>query len=82
MNYDTLAGEGTNIKGRIKESLGGALGDPGLQQSGAADQISGNARKAFGGLRDFIRERPVAAAFAALLIGSLLFGGMRRSRTS
>ena len=82
MNIDTLAGEGTNLKGRFKEGLGDAIGDPTLQQEGAMDQISGNARKAFGGLRDFVRERPAIAAAVAFVAGMVMFRGMRRSRTS
>ena len=82
MNIDTIAGEGTNLKGRLKEGLGDALGDPAMRQDGAMDQISGNARKAFGGLRDFVREQPVIAAAVALVLGMVLFGGMRRGRAS
>lgn len=65
MNIDTLAGEGTNFKGRFKESLGDAAGDPALQRAGIADQVSGEIRKGFGSLRDFARDKP----FAALLAG-------------
>ena len=65
MNIDTLAGEGTNIKGRFKESLGDAAGDPALQRDGIADQVSGEIRKGFGSLREFARNKP----FAALLAG-------------
>jgi uncharacterized protein YjbJ (UPF0337 family) len=79
MNLDTIAGEGTNLKGRIKESLGDAVGDPVLRQDGASDQIEGNARKTLGALKDFIRDRPIAAAAGALVLGGLLFGGFRRT---
>lgn len=77
MNIDTVAGEGTNLKGRFKESLGDAVGDPALQRDGAADQVAGSARKAFGAVRDFARDQPVAAAALALLAGAVLFGGLR-----
>jgi uncharacterized protein YjbJ (UPF0337 family) len=80
MNIDTLAGEGTHLKGRFKESLGTAIGDRELQSDGAADQVSGNARKLFGGLRDFVRDRPVVAAGAALVVGIALAGGFRGRR--
>jgi uncharacterized protein YjbJ (UPF0337 family) len=80
MNIDTLAGEGTNLKGRFKESLGTAVGDRELQRDGAADQMSGNARKLFGGLRDFVRDQPVIAAGVALVIGMALTGGLRSRR--
>ena len=78
MNIDTIAGEGTNMKGRFKESLGDATGDPALRQDGAADQLSGNLRKGVGALRDFARNQPLAAAAVAGLVGVVLFGGSRR----
>jgi uncharacterized protein YjbJ (UPF0337 family) len=80
MNIDTLAGEGTNLKGRFKESLGSAVGDRELQSDGAADQVSGNARKLFGSLRDFVRDQPVIAGVAALAVGAALTGGLRSRR--
>lgn len=67
MNIDTLAGEGTSIKGRFKESLGDAAGDPALQQDGIADQVSGEIRKGFGSLRDFVRNKPFAALVAGVV---------------
>lgn len=80
MNIDTLAGEGTEAKGRIKESLGAATADPGLEQDGIADQMFGRVRQAFGALRDFARDQPVAAAAIASAIGFALFRGRRGSR--
>ena len=82
MNIDTLAGEGTNLKGRFKEGLGDAIGDPALQQDGAMDQISGNARVMVGKVRDFVRERPFVSALAALVAGGVLLGRRRRARTN
>jgi uncharacterized protein YjbJ (UPF0337 family) len=81
MNIDTIAGEGTNLKGRFKESLGRATGDTELQSDGAADQLSGSVRKAFGGLRDFARDQPLVAAAVALAVGVALAGGLRANRS-
>lgn len=47
MNIDKLAGEGTDLKGRLKESLGNATGDRELQSDGVADQLSGQVRQGF-----------------------------------
>ena len=80
MNIDTLAGEGTELKGKFKESLGDAAGDPALQRDGRADQLSGKTRQGFGALRDFARDQPIAAAAIAGLVGFALlnsFGGNR-----
>ena len=80
MNIDTLAGQGTELKGQVKETLGAATADPTLQQEGIADQILGRARQAFGGARDFARNQPIAAAAIATAIGFALFRGRRASR--
>lgn len=78
MNIDTIAGEGTYAKGRIKQSLGDATGDPELQQEGIADQLSGNLRRAFGALRDFARRQPLLTAAIAGMVGASLFANSRR----
>lgn len=77
MNIDTLAGEGTDLKGRFKESFGEAVGDPALRREGVADQLAGNTRKAFGALRGFARDQPLVAAAVVAVIGFALFGGLR-----
>lgn len=82
MNIDTLAGEGTELKGKFKESLGDAAGDPALQRDGAADQLSGKVRKAFGELRDFTREQPVAVAAITGLVLLALTKGSRGKQSA
>lgn len=77
MNIDTLAGEGTEMKGRFKSSIGDATGDARLQQDGAMDQLSGNMRKGVGAVRDFARRQPVATAAAAALFGFGLLKSLR-----
>ena len=79
MNIDTALGEGTELKGKFKQSLGDATGDTGLQRDGAADQLSGQARQAFGALRDFVRDQPLVAAAIAGVIGFALLQGSRGS---
>jgi uncharacterized protein YjbJ (UPF0337 family) len=79
MNIDTLAGEGTELKGRFKEGLGEAVGDPALQRDGIADQVAGSTRQAFGALRDFARDQPLVAAALVLVVGFALFGGVSRN---
>ena len=85
MNIDTIAGEGTTAKGRIKESIGTATGDSVLQQDGLADQLSGNVRSAFGSVRDFARAQPLLTAVIAGIagiVGSSLFATTRRRKAS
>jgi uncharacterized protein YjbJ (UPF0337 family) len=80
MNIDTLAGEGTNLKGKFKEGLGNAAGDSALQRDGVADQASGNVRKGFGTLRDFVRDQPLVAAAIAGVVGFALLKSLGGSR--
>jgi uncharacterized protein YjbJ (UPF0337 family) len=82
MNIDTVAGEGTDLKGRFKESLGTSIGDPALQKDGIADQISGNIRKGIGGVRDFVRYQPLAAGAIAVGIGYAVWGASAASGIS
>jgi uncharacterized protein YjbJ (UPF0337 family) len=77
MNIDTLTGEGTQMKGQFKSSLGEATGDSKLQQDGAVDQLSGGVRKGVGAVRDFARQQPVATAAAAALFGFGLLKTLR-----
>ena len=80
MNTDTLIGEGQDLKGRFKEGLGDALDDPELQGDGIADQFAGNVRKGVGAVRDFARERPLAAAAVFGAIGLAVFNSLRGKR--
>ena len=79
MNIDTIAGEGTELKGQFKQALGDATADRKLQQDGAVDQFAGQARQGLGAVRDFVRNRPIAAAAAGALALALL-GGLGRRR--
>jgi uncharacterized protein YjbJ (UPF0337 family) len=67
MNIDTAIGQGTDLKGQLKQGVGDATNDPALQQDGAIDRVSGQARKGFGAVRDFAKQQPVAAAVAGAL---------------
>lgn len=82
MNIDTIAGEGTSAKGRIKESLGTATDDPRLQNEGLADQLSGNIRQAVGAVRDFARAQPLLTAVIVGLVGASVFARRRTGQAS
>lgn len=77
MNIDTLAGEGTQLKGDLKQGLGEATNDPALRQDGAADQLSGSVRKGVGQVLDFARDNPAATAAAAGIFGLALLRSLR-----
>jgi uncharacterized protein YjbJ (UPF0337 family) len=83
MNEDTLEGEGRNLAGQVKETIGKATGDAATENQGVADQVVGNLQQSYGAARDavvqgagpladkakaFAKERPWATA---ALVGTL-----------
>lgn len=87
MDEDRIQGAATNIGGKIKDAVGGALGDSGMQASGKADQAGGKLQNTYGSakdavndgastiadqLEDFVHDQPVVALLSAATIGFLL----------
>ena len=56
MDKDRIAGAAQNIKGKIKETAGKALGDAKLESEGKADKVAGKIRNTVGGIKDAVRE--------------------------
>ncbi|MDO6414173.1 CsbD family protein [Sphingomonas sp. BIUV-7] len=77
MNSDTYIGTSKNVTGQIKEVTGKAIGDEQMQGSGIADQFSGNIQNAYGKARDFARDRPLATAAVAGIIGLAILNTLR-----
>ena len=92
MNTDTLTGTATNVGGKLKETLGGAIGDTSLQTEGAADQLDGSIQKTVGHAKDvvednirplidyvrqFSKERPLTAAAVAGVLGIAVMNTLR-----
>jgi uncharacterized protein YjbJ (UPF0337 family) len=77
MNIDTLAGEGTQTKGDLKQGLGNLTGDSKLQSDGAADQLTGGLRKGIGQVREFAKKNPAATYTAAGIFGLALINTLR-----
>lgn len=82
MNIDTIAGEGTRTKGDFKKGLGDVTGDAKLQQDGATDQLSGELRKGFGQVRDFVNNNKAASYTAAGIFGLALLNTLRSKGNS
>ncbi len=80
MNIDTIAGETTRTKGDFKKGLGDVTGDPKLQQDGTVDQLSGELRKGFGQVRDFVNNNKAASYTAAGIFGLALLNSLRGKR--
>ena len=56
MDKDRIKGSAQNVKGKVKEAAGKALGDEKMKQEGRGDQVAGKVRNAVGGIRDTIRD--------------------------
>jgi uncharacterized protein YjbJ (UPF0337 family) len=56
MNNDTVAGKLEQISGKIKESFGEATNDQSTANAGAADQVKGHAREAWGDTKDSVND--------------------------
>ena len=92
MNTETLSGAATDVSGKVKETLGGAIGDKSLQSEGAVDQLTGTVQKTVGQAKDvveenirplvdyvrqFSKERPFTAAAVAGVLGIAVINTLR-----
>jgi uncharacterized protein YjbJ (UPF0337 family) len=57
MNKDRIEGSASQVKGKIKEAAGKAVGDSKLQTEGVADQVKGKVQNAVGGLKDALKDK-------------------------
>lgn len=95
MNEDSLAGEGRDVLGKVKETAGDLTGNTRLQGEGLADQVGGKVQKVVGAARDalsidgeplldrgrrFARERPFAALALAGVVGIAILNTLRGKR--
>ncbi len=56
MDDDRIEGSARNLKGKVKEGLGKALGDSKLEGEGKGDQVAGKVQNTLGGIKDSFRE--------------------------
>jgi uncharacterized protein YjbJ (UPF0337 family) len=57
MDKDRVIGSAKVVKGKIKETVGKAVGDTKLETQGTADKIEGKVQNAVGGLKDAIKGK-------------------------
>ena len=57
MDKDRVKGSANQVKGKIKEVAGKALGDSKLQSDGVANQVKGKVQNAVGGLKDALKGK-------------------------
>ena len=86
MDENRIAGAATNFGGKVKDAVGGLVGDSSMQASGKADQISGRVQNAYGSakdalgdgastladqIEDFVQDKPIVALLGAATVGFL-----------
>jgi uncharacterized protein YjbJ (UPF0337 family) len=57
MDRDRTEGSMKNIKGRVKEGIGKAVGDSKLETEGKMDKAEGRIQNTIGGMKDSLRKR-------------------------
>jgi uncharacterized protein YjbJ (UPF0337 family) len=56
MDKDRIEGSAKQVKGKIKETVGKALGDSKLTVEGKKDKVDGKIQNAIGSIRDEIKK--------------------------
>ena len=91
MNTTTIKGQGQELGGNVKETVGKATGDQSLQGAGIVDQLAGNAKQIAGVAKDtfadpapvvakakgFAQARPFATAALVGVVGLALLNTLR-----
>lgn len=87
MDEDRIKGTATDLGGKLKEAVGGLVGDSRTQVGGRVDQASGQLQHAYGSAKDtmrdtastigsdveeFVRDRPILALLSAVGVGYVL----------
>jgi uncharacterized protein YjbJ (UPF0337 family) len=57
MDKDRIVGSAKEIKGKVKQAVGKAVGDAKLESEGNADKLEGKVQNAIGGLKDTLKGR-------------------------
>jgi uncharacterized protein YjbJ (UPF0337 family) len=52
MNKEQVTGKVDELKGKVKESIGKATGDPDTQVEGLKDQVKGKVKQAYGDVQE------------------------------
>jgi len=57
MDKDRIVGSAKEIKSKVKQTVGKAVGDAKLESEGNADQLEGKVQNAIGGIKDTLKGR-------------------------
>jgi uncharacterized protein YjbJ (UPF0337 family) len=58
MNKDQVAGKVDLVTGKVKQSVGEAVGNDKLANRGVADQVKGAAKETWGNIKDAVKQTP------------------------
>jgi uncharacterized protein YjbJ (UPF0337 family) len=61
MNSDQVSGKFDQIKGKVKQGVGEAVGDQRLANQGVADQVKGAAKEVWGNAKDAVHQSAEAS---------------------
>ncbi|HEY1948657.1 MAG TPA: CsbD family protein [Bryobacteraceae bacterium] len=61
MEKEQVTGKLDQLKGKVKQGIGKATDDPGLQGEGVLDETKGKLKQAYGNLKDTIKDSDKAA---------------------
>ncbi|NLD53502.1 MAG: CsbD family protein [Burkholderiaceae bacterium] len=57
MNDDQVKGKVDQLKGGVKQGVGGAIGDKRMEREGTADRVGGKIQEGIGNLKDKLTGR-------------------------
>jgi len=61
MEKEQVTGKVDELKGKVKQGIGKATDDPGLQGEGVLDETKGKLKQAYGNVKESIKDSDKAA---------------------
>ena len=77
MDSDRVEGTASDLKGKVKDAVGGLTGDSQTQAEGKGDQLSGKVQRGYGQVKDAARDYADSAQEMAGTLGEQLDGVMK-----
>ena len=65
MNKDQVSGKFDQVKGKVKQGVGEAIGNQHLANEGVVDQVKGSAKEVWGNAKDAVRHNAEESRLAA-----------------
>ena len=56
MEKEQVTGKIDELKGKAKQAVGGAVGNPNLQDEGVVDEAKGKIKQAYGDVKDTVKK--------------------------